>query len=64
MEKENPFKKIGDPKKEVPKELKNKVMKDAATLKLFMDMNSLFITNYRDTFSNLLFTKRRDQHTH
>lgn len=63
MERENPFKKIGGQKKEVPKELRDKVMKDAARLKLFMDMNSLFNTNYRDTFSNLFFTKRRDHHT-
>lgn len=39
---ENPFKLINQPLKEVPKELKSKVMSDIAMAKLLMDMASLF----------------------
>lgn len=39
---ENPFKHINQPLKEVPQELKSKVMSDIATAKLLMDLASLF----------------------
>lgn len=39
---ENPFKHINQPLKEVPQELKAKVMSDIATAKLLMDLASLF----------------------
>lgn len=39
---ENPFKLINQPLKEVPQELKSKVMSDIAMAKLLMDVASLF----------------------
>lgn len=39
---ENPFKHINQPLKEVPEELKAKVMSDIATAKLLMDLAKLF----------------------
>ncbi|MFL1011426.1 hypothetical protein [Flavisericum labens] len=39
---ENPFKQINQPLKEVPEELKSKVMSDIATAKLLMDLTKLF----------------------
>ncbi|MCF7567941.1 hypothetical protein L3X37_06115 [Sabulilitoribacter arenilitoris] len=39
---DNPFKHINQPLKEVPQELKAKVMSDIATAKLLMDLASLF----------------------
>ena len=41
----NPFKHINLPLKEVPAELKSKVMKDIAAAKLLMDLASLFSLN-------------------
>lgn len=41
----NPFKHIDQPLKDVPSELKSKVMKDIATAKLLMDLASLFSLN-------------------
>ena len=42
---ENPFKQINQPLKEVPKELKGKVMHDIAMAKLFMELAELFSYN-------------------
>jgi len=39
---DNPFKHINQPLREVPEELKAKVMSDIAMAKLLMDMASLF----------------------
>ncbi|UKM64453.1 hypothetical protein GSB9_01001 [Flavobacteriaceae bacterium GSB9] len=39
---ENPFKHINQPLKEVPVELKSKVMSDIAMAKLLMDLAKLF----------------------
>jgi hypothetical protein len=39
---ENPFKQLNQPLKEVPEELKSKVMSDIATAKLLMDLANLF----------------------
>ncbi|WP_298533590.1 hypothetical protein [uncultured Algibacter sp.] len=39
---DNPFKQINQPLKEVPHELKSKVMSDIATAKLLMDLATLF----------------------
>ena len=43
--KNNPFKHIDQPLKDVPAELKSKVMKDIATAKLLMDLANLFSLN-------------------
>ncbi|NRR92844.1 hypothetical protein HSX10_14820 [Winogradskyella undariae] len=42
---ENPFKQIDQPLKEVPQELKAKVMHDIALAKLFMELAELFSYN-------------------
>ena len=42
---ENPFKQINQPLKEVPAELKSKVMHDIAMVKLFMELAELFSYN-------------------
>jgi len=42
---ENPFKQINKPLKEVPPELKSKVMTDIAMAKLIMDLTALFSYN-------------------
>ena len=42
---ENPFKQINQPLKEVPKELKSKVMNDIAMAKLLMEIAELFSYN-------------------
>ena len=42
---DNPFKQINQPLKEVPPELKSKVMHDIAMAKLLMDLAELFSYN-------------------
>lgn len=42
---ENPFKQINQPLKEVPPELKSKVMNDIAMAKLLMELAELFSYN-------------------
>lgn len=42
---ENPFNQINQPLKEVPMELKGKVMHDIAMAKLFMELAELFSYN-------------------
>ncbi|WP_299128971.1 hypothetical protein [uncultured Winogradskyella sp.] len=42
---ENPFRQINQPLKEVPAELKGKVMHDIAMAKLFMELAELFSYN-------------------
>ncbi|WP_439153255.1 hypothetical protein [Winogradskyella sp.] len=42
---ENPFKQINQPLKEVPPELKGKVMHNIAMAKLFMELAELFSYN-------------------
>ena len=43
---ENPFNQINKPLKEVPPELKSKVMSDIAMAKLIMDLAALFSYNF------------------
>ena len=42
---DNPFKNIDKPLKDVPEELKARVMKDIATAKLLMELANLFSLN-------------------
>jgi hypothetical protein len=42
---ENPFKQLNQPLKEVPEELKSRVMHDIAMAKLFMELAELFSYN-------------------
>ena len=58
MERENPFKKLGVPPKEVPVELKKKVMGEVASAKLLMDMAALFTSNYSATVGSMFKQKR------
>jgi len=51
---ENPFKKIGYPPMEPPKELKKKVMADLSTIKLFIDITDLFSAKYMETAESFL----------
>jgi hypothetical protein len=59
MEKENPFKQIALPSKEIPIVLKQKVMNDVASVKLIMDMKVLFTHNYKNTLDSLFLTKNK-----
>lgn len=43
---DNPFKHINQPLREVPPELKSKVMSDVAMAKLIMDLAALFSYNF------------------
>ncbi|WP_027392446.1 hypothetical protein [Aquimarina latercula] len=61
MERENPFKKIGTPPREVPKELKDKVMADVASVKLITDMAGLFTSNYQAALKAFFRTKSKNK---
>ncbi|WP_027395076.1 hypothetical protein [Aquimarina latercula] len=52
MERENPFKKLGYPPRDVPEDLKEKVMSDVSSAKLLIDMSALFTSNYRNTIQS------------
>lgn len=54
---ENPFKHINQPLKEVPKELKAKVMHDIAMAKLIMEIAELFSYNLGHVIDTV--TKKR-----
>ncbi|MGR7814538.1 hypothetical protein [Lacinutrix undariae] len=51
---DNPFKDIDKPLKQVPDELKSKVMNDIAIAKLFMELAALFSYNIGDIFSSVV----------
>jgi len=51
---DNPFKYINQPIREVPKELKRKVMHDIAVAKLLMDLASLFSYNLSYVISTVI----------
>jgi len=57
--KENPFKEMEKPLKEVPPEMRKKVMADVATAKLIMDMLSLFTNNYSSVLDGILKTRKK-----
>ena len=59
MENENPFKKIGLPPKEVPTDLKKKIMDDVNSAKLIMEVTSLFSANFASTLESLFKTTNR-----
>lgn len=59
-EKENPFKKIGVPPQELPSDLKKKVMDDVNSVKLLMEISSLFSSNYVSTIESFFKTKKRE----
>ncbi|MBO0592472.1 hypothetical protein I2486_13780 [Cellulophaga sp. E16_2] len=55
---ENPFKKLDLPPKEVPKELKKKVMDDVKAFAFFSEVIGLFSSNYAAAAESF-FKKRR-----
>ena len=57
---ENPFKQINQPLKEVPQELKAKVMNDIAMAKLIMELAALFSYNIGDIIETVI-SRRKDK---
>ena len=57
---ENPFNQINQPLKEVPQELKAKVMNDIAMAKLIMELAALFSYNIGDIIETVI-NKRKDK---
>ncbi|WP_299551116.1 hypothetical protein [Seonamhaeicola sp.] len=55
---DNPFKYVDKPLKEVPQELKAKVMSDIAMAKLLMELAALFSYNIGDIIESVM--KQRD----
>lgn len=51
---DNPFKHINQPLKEVPQELKSKVMSDIAMAKLLMELAALFSYNIGDVIDSVM----------
>lgn len=51
---DNPFKHINQPLKEVPQELKSKVMSDIAMAKLLMELAALFSYNIGDVIDTVM----------
>lgn len=56
---DNPFEYINKPLKDVPEELKDRVMKDVAYAKLLMDLASLFSLNVGSVVERTI--NRRDK---
>lgn len=57
---ENPFKQINTPLKEVPPELKSKVMTDIAIAKLIMDLAALFSYNFSHVIETVISKREKD----
>ncbi len=55
---ENPFKQINQPLKEVPQELKAKVMSDIAMAKLIMELAALFSYNIGDVIETVIRSRK------
>ena len=58
MKKKNPFKKLGYPPQEVPNDLKQKVMDNVNSVKLFMELGTLFSNNYVSVVESFFATKQ------
>jgi len=63
MEKQNPFKKINLPIKEVPIELRNKIIDNTSVLNLFINIAELFTFNYKNIIDSLLQTRKQTKKT-
>jgi hypothetical protein len=55
----NPFKELDKLVREVPPNLKKKVMNDVATAKLLMELASLFTLNYQSLISGMFKSRRK-----
>ena len=58
---ENPFKYIDKPLKEVPHELKAKVMNDIAIAKLLMELAALFSYNIGDVIETVIRKRKNNE---
>ena len=56
----NPFKELDKLVREVPPNLKKKVMSDVATAKLLMELASLFTLNYQSLISGMFKSRRKN----
>ena len=56
---ENPFKQINQPLKEVPQELKSKVMSDIAIAKLIMELAALFSYNLGHVIETVISARKK-----
>ncbi|GAA4970865.1 hypothetical protein DIS18_12320 [Algibacter marinivivus] len=56
---DNPFKHINQPLKEVPPELKSKVMSDIAMAKLLMDLAALFSYNFSHVIETVVSNRNK-----
>lgn len=56
---ENPFKLINQPLKEVPPELKAKVMDDIAMAKLIMELGALFSYNFAHVIDTVISQRQK-----
>lgn len=56
---ENPFKHLNQPLKEVPQELKAKVMSDIAMAKLLMDLAVLFSYNIGHVIESVINSRKK-----
>ncbi|AJR04064.1 hypothetical protein [Siansivirga zeaxanthinifaciens] len=59
---DNPFKYINHPPKEVPEELKDKVMRDIAMAKLIMEIATLFSYNLSHVIETVI-KKRKSKNS-
>ena len=55
---DNPFKHINQPLREVPQELKSKVMNDIAIAKLLMELAALFSYNMGDVIESVISQRK------
>ncbi|WP_179345234.1 hypothetical protein [Winogradskyella ursingii] len=60
---DNPFKQLNAVEREVPKELKAKVMKDIAMAKLVMDIAELFSYNLGYVIDTVIETRDKNNNT-
>ena len=58
---DNPFKHINQPLKEVPVELKSKVMSDIAMAKLIMELAALFSYNIGDVIETVMSSRKTNK---
>jgi hypothetical protein len=57
---DNPFRHINQPPKEVPPELKSKVMSDIAMAKLIMELSDLFTYNMGDVIKTVIGSRKNN----
>lgn len=57
---DNPFKQLNRNLKEVPPEMRQRVMNDIAIAKLILDMAVLVTSNYSSIFAGMFKTNKRD----